>query len=396
MSKILLPYVFHSTIDNKYYLHTQPVLDKYGKKSFDSIIINTGIRQLHENEYNKAYLFLLDMILLYDVCYIPADDLVYLFSVIGKESTEKLIKSGAIEIYDSFSSKMAVYFFKDKFNVFVESRKENIKNRINRLVKQLPKDNNYKEWYTKSVTRYYEKSFFINDFNQLIYSSSIKALEEIQKPNVIQIIEKSKNEITDKVDYAQVKMNRLLHFHYYVNLTKHIECDYLFVPEELDELFEYYNVSELFKNDLSTVFDNIKFLEDIPDIPKLIEHGIISIDDVLKIRESKESTLFRKWINQVYKDDPKMTDDDIKKVYFQACMNISAFRKAYESKSGIALRTIGAVSSSAISPVIGLAWTVGDSAISSLINGYNPSKFSRDVLLKKISERIREKDIKQK
>jgi hypothetical protein len=396
MSKILLPYVFHSTIDNKYYIHTTPKLGKDGKKTFDSLVFNTGIRQLYEEEYNKAYLFLLDMLLLYDVCYIPADDLVYLFSVIGKDNSEKIINSGAIETYDSFSSKIAVYSFQGKYTTFIESikDKEKIKDRIERLAKNLPKNSNYKEWYTKSITRYYEKSFYLNNFNDLIYSASMKSLADIEKPNVIKIIENSRSEETDKVDYNQIKLNRLLHFHYYVNLTKHIGCDYLFVPKELNELFDYYNVEEIFKDDLNHVFDNIRFLEDIPDIPKLIEEGTISIDDVLEIRKSKESHQFRKWINKVYKDKPDISDDEIKKVYFQACMNVSSFRKAYESKKGITLRTIGAISASAISPAIGLAWTISDASISSLINGFNPSKYSRDVLLKTIEERMKSREIK--
>lgn len=398
MSKILLPYVFHSTIDNTYYIHTEPKLGKDGKKSFESLVFNTGIRQLYDEEYSKAYLFLVDMLLLYDVCCMPADDLVYLFSVVGKENSEKIIKSGAIEIYDSFSSKIAVYSFQGKYTTFIESIKdrEKIKDRIERLVKNLPENNNYEKWYTKSIARYYESSFYINDFNDLVYGASIKSLNDIEKPKVIKIIENSRSEETDKVDYNQIKLNRLLHFHYYVNLTKHLGCDYLLVPEELNELYDYYNVSEIFKDDLNHVFDNIRFLEDIPDIPKLIEEGTITIEDVLEIRKSKESQQFRKWINGIYKDNPDISDDEVKKVYFQACMNVSAFRKAYESKNGIALRTLGAISTSAISPAIGLAWTISDASISSLINGFNPSKYSRDVLLRKIEKKIKSKEKKSK
>lgn len=389
MSKILLPFVYHNSISHKYYFVKKHKPINLSDKEFSSLLFSSGIRQSKEDDYDYAYVFLLDMIILYDECFISFEDLVYLYAKIGKENTNSLLRSGAIKIYESFSSKIAVFSLNNTYHIYTDQqglKNKKINDRINLILKSFPENHNFKVWYVKSIKRHLEGSYYINEFDNLLYNSKINSIRDFFKPEVVKIIEESKTDESSNIAAEQLKLNRLLHFHYYVNLTKQINCDYLYVPEELRELFKYYSFDDIFKNDLNVLFDNIRYFEDIPDIPSLIKDNHLEVSDILKIRNSKEARNFRSWLSKVYKEDSNISDDEMKKIYFQACSNSSAFKKVFNSKKGVTLRTIGSISSSFINPFVGISWAFTDLLLSIGLDGFNPSKYTKEQLLKKINK----------
>lgn len=382
MSRILVPFGYHENIDHQFYLAKEYSIKKPGQKNFDSSMFRTGIIKNDNIDFTNSYLVLIDLIMLYDEVYISVDDLIYLYSVLGKEDTEKLINSGAIKLYDSFSVKLALYPFKEKYEMFANFaplNKTQFSKRIKEIVKLYPNTSKFEDWYTKSIIRICESSFYVNEFDKILSSSAKLSLADIEKDNVVSIIKNSSSINLDGNDEEQMKMNRLLHFHYYVNLTKHIQCEYLYLVEELIDLFDYYEVVDILKEKMTTLFDTIiKFdsIENLPDITNLVKEGKLTISDVVKIRNSTEAKKFRNWLTGVYESDVGITSEDITKIFHKACLSSSTFDKIYKSKEAMIFKSLGAIIAGIFNPGLGITLTTLDVAISLIPGDYHPNRYT--------------------
>lgn len=393
VSKILVPFVYHENIDHQFYLAKEYRIKKPGQKSFDSSMFRTGIIRKDNIDFSNSYLMLIDLIMLYDEVYISVDDLIYLYSVLGKEDTEKLVNSNAIKLYDSFSVKLALYPFKEKYEIFANFsplNKTQFSKRIKEIVKLYPNTNKFEEWYTKSIIRLCESSFYVNEFDKILSSSAQQSLTDIKKDKVVNIIKNTSSISQEGNDEEQIKMNRLLHFHYYVNLTKHIQCEYLYLIEELIDLFDYYEVVDLLKERMTDLFDTIvKFdsVESLPDITSLVKEGKLSINDVVEIRNSSEAKKFRNWLSGVYESDVKISSADITKTFYKACLSSSTFEKIYKSKEAMIFKSLGAIVASIANPGLAIALTTLDVAISLIPGEYHPNRYTEKYkkILKKIN-----------
>lgn len=392
MANIFIPFVYHNNIDNKYYMvKTSKPMESKDNIVKASSVFNTGIRLSRSTDFSEAYLFLVEMLMLYDTCFISQDDLIYLYSVIGKDDTELLLKSGSIRVYNSQSLKLALLNFGGKFTIsadYADLNQAELKQKVYSIVSSYPENNQFKEWYVKSIIRTFDEAFFINDIKSILDDASKKSLEGLFNSDIVDLIEKSKNEETSMIDYKQIKLNRLLHLHYYLNLAKHIRCEFLYVPEELSGLFEYYDITDISKNKLESLFNNVKILEQIPDITQLIKDGVLSIKDIIEIRSTKEAIKFRKWMNALNAKADNFTDDEVKAFYHDACMKNSKFNSFYNSKKGNIVRTSISLLTGTV-PGVSVAFTLVDLLISLGLDTYNPSKFTRDQLLEQIRNKAR-------
>jgi len=393
MANIFIPFVYHNNIDNKYYIvKTSKPIGSKDNVVKDSSVFNTGIRLSRCTDFSDAYLFLIEMLMLYDTCYISQEDLVYLYSVLGKDDTELLLKSGSIKVYNSQSLKLALLEFGGKYTIsanYADLNQAKQKRKIYSLVSSYPSDNLFKEWYIKSIIRNYDEAFFINDVKSILDDASKKSLEDLLNSDILGIIEESKSEATAVIDYKQTKLNRLLHLHYYLNLTKHIGCEFLYVPEELNSLFDYFKMKDISKNTLESLFSNIKMLEQIPDITRLVSDGELSISDIIEIRKTKEAKKFRDWMSALNEEASNFTDDEVKAFYHDACMRNSKFSKLYNSKKGNLVKTSISLLTGNL-PGVSIASSIIDLLLALGLDTYNPSKFTRDQLF----ERIRNKATK--
>lgn len=392
MANIFIPYVYHNNIDNKFYMvKTSKPLGSPNNHIITSSVYNTGVKLSKSSEFLSAYMFLIEMIMLYDTCYISQDDLVYLYAVLGKDDSESLLKSTAISVYNTQSTKLGLHKFGDKYKVSVESveiTQANFKQKITSMVTSYPSNNKFKEWYTKSILRTLSEAFYVNDLNNILDNVSKTSLEELLNSNTMNVIEQSKDEETTMVDYQQIKLNRLLHFHYYLNLTRHIGCDHIFIPEELSGLFDYYDIQGINRNSLENVFQNVKSLEQIPDIAQLVKNGDLTIADIIEIRNTKEAKKFREWISAIGLKTDNLTADEIKSYYHESCMKNTKFSRLYNSKKGNIIKTSISLITGNL-PGVSTAISLVDLFISLGLDNFNPAQFTRDQLLELIKRKTK-------
>lgn len=392
MSKIFLPYIYHGSVAHKYYISFDYKLNNSKSKKKFSTIFSTGTREDHEGEFQTSYIYLLDKLLIYDIMYLPVEDLVYLVGSLGFDDTIKIINSGAIKFYDALSNRIGMFFdpFGQPilFNDVKPLNDVNWKDRLDSIIKPLRYKLYIKEEWKSELTKIIRNSYFINDLDTLFNDTRSEVLFEYGKPDIKELLKLSPKVISKNTDEDQVKTNRLLHFHYYRRVSKLLNCDYMFVPVELEGLYNHYldNVYSR-KEALGNIFQSIIEFEDIPDIPKLYDEDLLNVDDILSIRNTRASRKFRKWISKVSKNQDLSADvNRLIKYYHNACMTNNKFMNIYNSQKGAAMRTIGLLSLGTANAGLGAGVTAIDYLISNNLNNYKPSDFTRDKLRKKINQ----------
>jgi hypothetical protein len=393
MSKIFFPYIYHGSIAHNYYINLGYRLGRNEPIQNFSTIFSTGIRDLYDKEFDKAYMNLLDQLLIYETCMIPVEDALYLIVKLGYEDAMKIIQSNGIKLYDALSNRIGIYYGPNNIiSIFSETQPEDSKSiskRIDDALHAFNESKTFSEDLKDSIIKLFQDAYFINDIKHLFKLTEKDFSKDLEKEKIKQILEFSSKETSFNLSEQQMKLNRLLHFHYYKRISEMLKCQYMYVPLELEGLYNFY-ASEVsfYKNNLESIFSKIIKLERIPDIPKLLSDGILSIDDLLEIRDSKEAKKFRKWIDKLSKENIAEEDSEIfTKLYHEACLSNNKFKKTYNSKSGSALRTIGLLSIGVINQAIATGITFIDYMIDNNLNNYNPSNFTRDKLLKRIQQK---------
>lgn len=142
--------------------------------------------------------------------------------------------------------------------------------------------------------------------------------------------------------------------------------------------------SSISGNDSIQTFSNIMDLKGLPDLFKLYSKGIITIDDILRCRNTFNGGVFRKWFASEDYDENKVIQSLLNKT--TSDKGISKFiRFLYPNIAGI------------INPVLGAASAAVDSYIvSRVIDGWSPSLFLDDVLKTKVDDKVRIFESKKK
>ncbi|MCK9331532.1 MAG: hypothetical protein M0Q94_16830 [Candidatus Cloacimonetes bacterium] len=383
MSKIFYPYIYHGSIAHKYYLYFQYKTPQMAEKKMFSALFSTGIRELFPDEYENAYIRLLDQMLLYDVCSIPVEDVIYLIGTLGFQTTMKLVQSPGIQLFDALSNRIGTFYGPlNQLMMFNENIDENerlISKRIDKIYEPIKNKFELKFEWKNELIKLFKKAYFIDDTKTLFEETKLQTIEEINKFDVRNVLYMSPVVTTDNIYEEQYKANRLLHYHYYRRIASLLLCDYIYVPVELEGLYNYYshlNTSE--KDKLGVIFEKIIKLERLPDLPSLIKKGILTVDDILQIRESSSSVKFRRWIDALNRNQANDVElDEYISLYHDACMTNNKFKTAYVGKVGSAVRTIGLTIISAANSGLGLGLTFVDYLISIGLDNYNPASFTR-------------------
>ncbi|MBM4928303.1 SEC-C domain-containing protein [Vibrio parahaemolyticus] len=142
-------------------------------------------------------------------------------------------------------------------------------------------------------------------------------------------------------------------------------------------------LSSLVGDDPTKVFASILEQKGIPDIYPLYRKGIISIDDILRLRNNFNGGLFRKWFASEDYDEKEVIKTLLNK---SSDSQLSKFiRFLYPNVFGL------------ISPIAGAASAAFDSYIvNRILEGWNPSLFLDDVLKSNIDNKIRLFDERKK
>jgi len=386
LSKIFFPYIYHGSIAHKYYLRFQYRTPQKSEPQVFSTIFSTGIRELFKDEFENAYIHLLDQMLLYDVCNIPVEDVIYLIGTLGYELTMKLVQSPGIQLFDSLSNRIGLLYGPlNEWMMFNEKSPEteaSISIRIDKIYEPIKNKFEFRSEWKTPLIQLFKKAYFINDLNTLFKDTELQTIQDMHKPDVKQVLEMSPAVTSNNVSEQQYKANRLLHYHYHRRIASLLKCDYLYVPVELEGVYDYYSHLNTSKKDkLGAIFEKITKLERIPDIPSLIKNGVLTVDDILQIRESSSAKKFRKWIDALNKSQAEDIDlDEYTSLYHEACMTNNRFKTAYNSKAGSAVRTIGLVAIGAASSGLGLGLTFVDYLVSAGLDDYNPASYTRENL----------------
>jgi len=385
MSKIFYPYVYQGSIAHKYYVYINYTLPPVTEKKMFSALFSTGIRELFPDEFENAYVRLLDQMLLYDVCCIPVDDVLYLIGTLGYDATIKLIHSPGIQLFDALSNRIGSFYGPLNswmmFNDITAEGVELISERIDKMYEPFRKHFVLKPEWKKELIKLFKKAYLINDLNQIYADTIAQTYEELRKLDVRKVLDFAPKVNDDNVYNEQYKANRLLHYHYNRRIASLLKCDYLYVPVELEPLYDYYAYfNDSRKDKLGDIFDKIIKLERLPDIPSLIRTGVLTVDDILQIRKTPSAVKFRTWLDSLNKNQVSADPDLYASLYHEACMTNNKFKTAYNSKMGSAVRTIGFALIGAANTGLGLGLTFVDYLISIGFDDYNPASYTRGEL----------------
>jgi hypothetical protein len=129
-------------------------------------------------------------------------------------------------------------------------------------------------------------------------------------------------------------------------------------------------------------FFRLMELNNLPDIDQTLISGIFSIKDYIKIRNSRNAQLFRKWLRKCNVDDSR----ELEKMYVDILRKISNINNLPIKL----LRFFTTNSIGLLEPFSGMTIAAIDSLlIEKLLSGYNPSLFIND-----LSKIIVEKEVK--
>lgn len=315
----------------------------------------------------------------------------------GYKDSMKLVNSKAIQLVDTLSTKIGVSFsefqgpiiFNESKNATLATKRQDLEKRIDDTLKILgfiPPLNLHKK---QKIVELFLKAHSIGDTKSVFDEVRNQFVEKFHDPVVrkvlnlpIENLNKSENNGTE----LQYRTNRLLHYFYYQKISKIFKCDYVMTPLELRDIYtHFYNENETSKDRLSEIFTEIRNLEKIPNIPKLYLEGILNIDDILNMRNTKQGLRFRKWIDDLSKSTPMSIDsNEFTSLYHEACMTNSKFSKIYNSKAIQLLRTTVLFSIGFFQPYVSGFLTLSDWYISNGTNSYKPSEFSIDLLKKHV------------
>jgi|SRR5690554_369790 len=137
-------------------------------------------------------------------------------------------------------------------------------------------------------------------------------------------------------------------------------------------------------NDAILTFSNIMDMKGLPDIYRLYSKNMISIEDILKCRQTFSGGVFRKWYASENYNEKEIVRSLINNKNKEK--NITKFiRFIYPNVAGL------------LSPVMGAAASAVDSYIvSRLLDGWKPSLFLDDVLKNNIDDKIRVFETREK
>lgn len=128
-------------------------------------------------------------------------------------------------------------------------------------------------------------------------------------------------------------------------------------------------------NDPTQTFTNIMDKKGVPDLFLLYQRGVISIEDIVKIRNNFQGGIFRKWLESADYDESEVIKALINRKNESSLSKFIRF--IYPNVVGLA------------EPITGLAASAIDSYIvSKLVEGWSPSLFLDNVLKNAVDRKI--------
>jgi len=352
-------------------LGTLRSIDKNGKDvqqeeyRYSGFVKGGEYRILIENSIEKLFLSLM----LYDDIYINDEDFLKVVSFIGVENSTKLLERKLIRIIPRFQNP----------NVIVHRSKNLLLNKTRYEVEPLmylgglhDLDRNYKKYsvnesHRSKIVQYFDNALINKD--EIDDSIFIKNME---------IIKKEENTDFNNLDYKTTfEILRLyeivdsLQMQNRHNLSNSIMDNYAkdYLGSKFTATIGKFNNA----NDKVELFERVSENKRIPNFYQMFKRGSIEIDQILDIRESFNSKLFRNWFA-----NPDVSEQDI---YYELLkehglnLKINLLKWIVPTIIGVINTPLGVAASS-----------VENFFISKILQGWNPNLFLDDVLGKKLTQ----------
>jgi hypothetical protein len=367
-------------------LNTAILLAEISKEKKIHTILGTATDDYWTVEYENIVSEIIMAILVHDKICVDIDNFEQFDYIFGITDLCKLIEQNIIEIintngniislmrpYESKYFKLSSFFKVDYLNYIEDS-----------LVSKYSKNN----VEVKQLLYYIESKQIKLDMKEINNEIDKENLYDLNNQNLGNALSMKMGEPQEihKVDAIKVlrnaNMNRALIYGAHINASNILLDSY--AKEFLNLKF-----SPLLSQYISTSsvdsFNKVLDLNEIPDLGKLYLNGIISVDDIINIRNNVEGKMFRLWYNSI-DYNPEVA---VKTLIKSKSKSVSA--RITDSIRWIIPNAIGI-----FNPVLGVASSAVDSfVVSKILKGWNPSLFLDDKLKNNIDKRIRQYEQEQ-
>ncbi|MCX0334026.1 SEC-C domain-containing protein [Acinetobacter radioresistens] len=352
-------------------LGTLRSIDKNGKDvqqeeyRYSGFVKGGEYRILIENSIEKLFLSLM----LYDDIYINDEDFLKVVSFIGVENSTKLLERKLIRIIPRFQNP----------NVIVHRSKNLLLNKTRYEVEPLmylgglhDLDRNYKKYsvnesHRSKIVQYFDNALINKD--EIDDSIFIKNMEIIKKEENIDF-----NNLDYKTTFEILRLYEIvdsLQMQNRHNLSNSIMDNYAkdYLGSKFTATIGKFNNA----NDKVELFERVSENKRIPNFYQMFKRGSIEIDQILDIRESFNSKLFRNWFA-----NPDVSEQDI---YYELLkehglnLKINLLKWIVPTIIGVINTPLGVAASS-----------VENFFISKILQGWNPNLFLDNVLGKKLTQ----------
>ena len=352
-------------------LGTLRSIDKNGKDvqqeeyRYSGFVKGDEYRILIENSIEKLFLSLM----LYDDIYINDEDFLKVVSFIGVENSTKLLERKLIKIIPRFQNP----------NVIVHRSKNLLLNKTRYEVEPLmylgglhDLDRNYKKYsvnesHRSKIVQYFDNALINKDErDDSIFLKNIEIIKNEEKIDFNNLDYKTTFEILrlyEIVDSLQMQNRH--------NLSNSIMDDY--AKDYLASKF-ISTIGKINKgNEKVELFEMVSENKRIPNFYQMFKKGSIEIDQILDIRESFNSKLFRNWFA-----NPDVSEQDI---YYELLKE-----HGLSSKINLLKWIVPTIIGIFNTPLGVAASIVENFFISKILQGWNPNLFLDDVLGKKLTQ----------
>lgn len=235
---------------------------------------------------------IINAILLHDLIYIRIDSLEEFIDVMGIDNTNKLLSCGILKILDGWFEPGFVEGGNNS-NIFMNFQKPTDEV-INRIIFRLRRKYQISQCsfishILKNELEYFEEPSFID------YQAKCSMENDLEDDNIRSLLKITSPSSFNINDDEILSITRLYILNRNIEWSRYINTDELFIESGAKNIL-------LCKADLNpreTVlggFDEIWNAKSIPNLSYLYIQNLISIDDIIELRNNIEGLKFRQWI----------------------------------------------------------------------------------------------------
>ena len=314
MSQIFISFIDHDALNHKFY--SQFIHD--GKKF--STCYWSGIYPRLDVEDLKNCSFLANMLLCYDTCIVTVDDYLYLVKTLGYDIVNTMLREDAIQIYNNQELRASIFAQSDELPMILQFSRNStitpdVKVREYQKIYGISYQDKYKPNLEKDIDEALEIKLDTAWFDLLNQEIST----DLQNPKLLSRLELvNAGKIIDRdSDHNQYLYNRIAYLNQFLAIRNQLGITNMLLPPEIQELLDV-KLGAFLSAPSMPVYTNFSSIirgENISDLSSLVADNILSFEDILRIRQSKHSVDFRKWLDASTLTSP---DKDIIDLYNSA------------------------------------------------------------------------------